>query len=125
MSRDLNPGQLVEKHECFLSAMPCHPTPTNGVSRHFYLIKVSETRKKSFRTHLTEAENFQGVEGVGPGLFRRFQLPKSSKYDTYRLRSRTSVVEENLFGEPLKNKVRDNCIQLPILSLESKPQTCP
>jgi hypothetical protein len=47
-----------------------------------------------------------GGGGVGAGMFKRFQRPKSSKYDTYRLRSRTSVVEENLFGEPLKNKVR-------------------
>lgn len=45
---------------------------------------------------------------MGSGHFRRYQRPRSSKYDTYRLRARTSVVEENLFGEPLKNKVNMN-----------------
>lgn len=46
-----------------------------------------------------------GAKERGGHLYRRFQRPRSSKYDTYRLRARTSVVEENLFGEPLKNKV--------------------
>ena len=39
------------------------------------------------------------------GMYFRPRRPKSCKYDSYRLRSRTSVVEENLFGEPLKNKL--------------------
>ncbi|CAB4060809.1 unnamed protein product [Lepeophtheirus salmonis] len=38
-------------------------------------------------------------------LYTRRRRPKSSKYDSYRLRSRTSNVDENLFGEPLKNKL--------------------
>ena len=39
------------------------------------------------------------------GIYSRHRRPKSCKYDTYRLRSRHSQVEENLFGEPLKNKL--------------------
>ena len=39
------------------------------------------------------------------GIYRRHKRPKSCKYDSYRLRSRHSQVEENLFGEPLKNKL--------------------
>ena len=39
------------------------------------------------------------------GIYSRHKRPKSCKYDTYRLRSRHSQVEENLFGEPLKNKL--------------------
>ena len=38
-------------------------------------------------------------------MYSRHKRPKSCKYDTYRLRSRYSQVEENLFGEPLKNKL--------------------
>ena len=48
----------------------------------------------------------QAKNGPGPvGIYTRHRRPKSCKYDTYRLRSRTSVVEENLFGEPLKNRL--------------------
>ena len=49
----------------------------------------------------------QGGGGPSPptGMYARRRRPKSCKYDTYRLRSRTSVVEENLFGEPLKNRL--------------------
>ena len=43
--------------------------------------------------------------GSGGGMYVKRRRPKSCKYDTYRLRSRTSVVEENLFGEPLKNRL--------------------
>ena len=37
--------------------------------------------------------------------YRGRPRPRSCKYDSYRLRSRTSVVDESLFGEPLKNKL--------------------
>ena len=47
-----------------------------------------------------------GPPGLGSGgMYVKRRRPKSCKYDTYRLRSRTSVVEENLFGEPLKNRL--------------------
>ena len=47
----------------------------------------------------------QQQQASGSGLYSRHKRPKSCKYDTYRLRSRYSQVEENLFGEPLKNKL--------------------
>ena len=59
-----------------------------------------------------QAQQQEGGGGGGPaktaavqGIYARHRRPKSCKYDTYRLRSRTSVVEENLFGEPLKNRL--------------------
>ena len=61
----------------------------------------------------------QGGPGDPPvGLFRRYRRPKSSKYDTYRLRSRTSVVDENLFGEPLKNKLMSRSRSMEAISME-------
>ena len=56
-------------------------------------------------------------------LSRYHQRPKSCKYDSYRLRSRTSVVEENLFGEPLKNKLMARSKSMEFLSNEDSAKT--
>ncbi len=58
-----------------------------------------------------EQRRRQGLADLGgeDGQFRRHYhrgaRPKSCKYDSYRLRSRTSAVDESLFGEPLKNRL--------------------
>ena len=62
----------------------------------------------------------QQPQPVG-GLYSRHKRPKSCKYDTYRLRSRYSQVEENLFGEPLKNKLMARSRSMEAISQEELP----
>lgn len=72
---------------------------------------------------IAAAKAERGVQSSG--LYSRHRRPKSCKYDTYRLRSRTSVVEENLFGEPLKNKLMARSKSMEAISQENPEEAKP
>ena len=57
------------------------------------------------RNPLSKSRSTSHLSCVKLQYNRGRQRPRSCKYDSYRLRSRTSVVDESLFGEPLKNKL--------------------
>ena len=60
----------------------------------------------------------QNGDDIITGIYAKHKRPKSCKYDTYRRRSRTSIVEENLFGEPLKNKLMSRSRSMETISQE-------
>lgn len=76
----------------------------------------------SFQPTSSTAKIAAGKAQNGGGIYNRHRRPKSCKYDTYRLRSRYSQVEENLFGEPLKNKLmaRSRSMEALIFSFSSR-----
>ena len=61
----------------------------------------------------------QNSDEVITGIYTKHKRPKSSKYDTYRLRARTSIVDESLFGEPLKNKLMSRSRSMEAISQEA------
>lgn len=72
----------------------------------------------SFQPTSSTAKIAAGKAQNGGGIYNRHRRPKSCKYDTYRLRSRYSQVEENLFGEPLKNKLMARSRSMEAISQE-------
>ena len=65
-----------------------------------------------------QKKSSQNGDDIITGIYAKHKRPKSCKYDTYRLRARTSIVEENLFGEPLKNKLMSRSRSMETISQE-------
>lgn len=77
--------------------------PTSSTAK----ILVAKHQKQMAKMNPSPSQGLTSTHQAQQPLFvpNKRMRPRSCKYDTYRLRSRTSIVEENLFGEPLKNKL--------------------